>query len=328
MKRISSGTVTVCVVAIVVGLVAAFVVKQVLAPKPMPVVEKPKEPTMPVVVAIKNIPASGVIKPGDVRVVQIPTNRTVKEGTLRIAAVAENRIIKEAIKAGQSVREDMLYAIGETLPGLEARIPAGMRAMPIHVDEQSVIAKMVNIGSRVDVAMTVEGDHPDLGEMATKTLLHNVEVIGVDKPTATARRTTSGGSSPATITVAVSPADANLLITAEGTGKLKLSLCGTQESLEHPVSIGGEANMITRRDLLGLAPLAPAPPAPQPYTIERFEGGSMKVITLSQSRVEEAKRATVNSKKFGDSLPVSTENSGVQVNEFTPADPFDIEGAQ
>lgn len=45
MKRISSGTVTVCVMAIVVGLVAAFVVKQVLAPKPQPVVEVPKEPT-------------------------------------------------------------------------------------------------------------------------------------------------------------------------------------------------------------------------------------------------------------------------------------------
>ncbi|HTN75946.1 MAG TPA: Flp pilus assembly protein CpaB, partial [Pirellulaceae bacterium] len=187
MRRISSGTVTVCVMAIVVGLVAAFVVKQVMAPKPQPVVEAPKEPTIPVVVAIKNLPENHVVRPGDVRVVQIPVSRKPKEATLRLAAIAENRIVKEAVKAGQTMRDDMLYAIGETLPGLESRIPAGMRALPIHVDEQSVVAKMVNLNSRVDVALTVEGTHPDLGEMATKTLLHNVEVIGVDRTSATRR---------------------------------------------------------------------------------------------------------------------------------------------
>lgn len=250
-----------------------------------------------------------MIKRGDVRVVQVPVSRQPKLPALKLGQIAENRIIKQDVKAGQSIREDMLYGIGETLPGLEARIPAGMRAMPIHVDEQSVIAKMVNIGSRVDVALTVTGTHPDLGEMATKTLLYNVEVIGVDKPTS---RRIGTASSTATITVAVAPSDANMLITAEGSGTLNLSLCSQKDAGEVPVSIGGEDNLITRRDLLGLSPIPPAPPAPKPFTIERWEGGAVKILTISPDRVEEGRQSTVNSKKFNPDVPVKTDASGVR----------------
>ena len=147
MKRISSGTVTVFVLAIVVGLVAAFVVKQAMQPKPQAIAAAPpKAPTIPMVVAARNLPEHAVIRRGDVRVVQVPV-KAKREGALRMAQVAEGRIIKEAVKAGTPVIEDNLYGIGETLPGLESRIPVGMRAMPINVDEQSVVAKMVSIGS-------------------------------------------------------------------------------------------------------------------------------------------------------------------------------------
>ena len=290
MKRISSGTVTVCVLAIVVGLVSAFVVKQFFAPKPQPVVEKPKEPTISVVVAAKNLTEHQVIRRGDVRVIQISAKRKPKVPALKNPVVAENRIIKQNLKAGQPLSEEMLYGIGETLPGLVDRIPPGMRALPIHVDEQSVVAKMVNVGSKVDVALTVEGSHPDLGELATKTLLHSVEVIGVEKPSTTRRATTPN---KATITVAVTPADANRIINAEGSGTLDLTLCSTSD--EVPVSVGDEDHKITRRDLLGLSVITP----PKPFTIEKWEGGSVRILKISPEQVEEAERTTAASKKFG-----------------------------
>jgi pilus assembly protein CpaB len=293
VKRISSGTVTVCVLAIVVGLVSAFVIKQVFTPKPQPVAEKPKVPTVPVVVAARNLVEHQVIRRGDVRIIQVPVQRK-PEGSFRMTAVAENRIIKQALKAGQPLSEDMLYGIGETLPGLADRIPPGYRALPIHVDEQSVVAKMVNIGSRVDVALTVEGSHPELGELATKTLLHNVEVIGVEKPSSS-RRSTSLNTT-ATITVAVTPADANRIINAEGFGTLDLTLCSP--SNEVAVSIGDEDHKVTKKDLLGLPEIPAPPPAPKPFTIEKWEGGSVRILKISPEQVEEAQRSTTASKKF------------------------------
>jgi Flp pilus assembly protein CpaB len=168
-----------------------------------------------------------------------------------------------------------------------------MRALPIHVDEQSVVAKMVNIGSRVDVALTVEGKHPDLGELATKTLLHSVEVIGVEKPS-TNRRTT--GPNTATITVAVTPADANRIINAEGTGTLDLTLCSPNNEVQ--VSTGDEDHKITRKELLGLRDIPAPPPPPKPFTIEKWEGGNVRILKISPEQVEEAQRATAVTKKF------------------------------
>jgi pilus assembly protein CpaB len=295
VKRISSGTVTVFVLAIVVGLVAAFVVKQALQPKPQPVAEAPKEPTIPVVVATRNLVENQVVRRTDVRVVNIPAKKK-REGTMRNAAVAVGRIVKDNIRAGTALFENNLHGIGETLPGLESRIPVGMRAMPINVDEQSIVAKMVNIGSKVDIALTVEGSHPDLGEIATKTLLHNVEVIAVEKPKAASRGTAA--TQQATITVAVAPADANMLINAEGTGKLDLTLCSPATGEDVPVSTGDSDYKITKRDILGLSPLPPPPAPVKPFTIEKWEGGAMKQMVISQDRVEEGLRGTAASKKF------------------------------
>jgi Flp pilus assembly protein CpaB len=288
--------------AIVVGLVAAFVVKQAMKPKPVPVVEKPKEKTIPVVVAARNLPEHAVVRAADVRVIQVPV-KARKEGTLPLTQRAIGRIVKEPVKAGLAVLEDNLYGIGETLPGLESRIPVGMRAMPIHVDEQSVVAKMVSIGSHVDVAWTVEGSHPDIGGSATKTLLHNVEVIAVEKPSTKAR--TTNVNQQATITVAVSPEHANLLINAEGTGKLDLTLCSPEENGETKVSVGGEDNRVTREQMLGLTPIPPAPPAPKPVIIEHWEGGAVKTQTVTAAQQIEAERSTAASKKFNPEVPVT-----------------------
>ncbi len=314
MKRISSGTVTVCVLAIVVGLVAAFVVKIAMQPK-VEVAEKvepPKIPTTTVVVLAKNVTEHQVITRADLRVVTIPIERK-RDGTLRLAEQAIGRISREAIKAGQLLYDENLYGIGQTLPGLESRIPVGMRAMPIQVDQQSIIAKMVKIGSRVDIALTVTGTHPDLGEMATKTLLHSVEVIAVEADNSSRR---GGNTSSATITVAVPPADANMLITAEGTGTLNMTLVGEADHGTTPVSIGGDANRITRRELLGLSPI---PPAPKPFVVERWQGGQVNLLRISPDLIEEGIRSTAASKKFNPnpSVPVSTESSGV--NRPAPA---------
>jgi hypothetical protein len=58
--------------------------------------------------------------------------------------------------------------------------------------------------------------------------------------------------------------------------------------------------------MLGLTPIPPAPAPAKPVTIEKWEGGNVKIITVSPAQQAEAERSTAASKKFNPEIPVST----------------------
>ncbi|MCO6458857.1 MAG: Flp pilus assembly protein CpaB [Pirellulaceae bacterium] len=280
MKRISPGTVTVVVLALVCGLVAAYVVRQSLTPQPEVAQPQPEEPTVAIVVARNNLPVNTLITADDLQTLRVPVSKQPPDDAMRRAEVAVGRIVKSTIKAGQVMREEYLLGIGETLPGLAERIPAGHRALTIKVDHPAV-DEAIEAGSLVDIAMSVEGDHPDLGELATRTLLRAVPVVNVARPDARRGNHNSGNIA---LTVAVTPRDANKLITAEQTGMLTVTMCSVQDG-DQPL-VEDDADAITRRELLGLRelPEPPAPPAPtpppQPFKVEQFRGIRREVLEL------------------------------------------------
>jgi Flp pilus assembly protein CpaB len=169
VRRISPGTVTVGVLAIVLGLVAAYVARRSMEQKP------PARDTVPVVVARVNLNANTRIRAEDLQVANVPRARS-PEKALRTAAVAAGRVTKETIQAGQPVLEAQLWGIGES-PALSERIPAGYRALTVNVVSPG--SGLVRRDSLVDVALTVEGDLPTVGGLATKTLLSQVKVMEV-----------------------------------------------------------------------------------------------------------------------------------------------------
>ena len=111
MKRISPATVTFGVMAIVLGLVAAYVVRQALH-KPPVVAKPPAPPPAPelisVVAALNVIPKHTRLTSRDVFVTQVPKGTKLPEGAFRGVNLVEGRITKEAIAAGKALREDML----------------------------------------------------------------------------------------------------------------------------------------------------------------------------------------------------------------------------
>ena len=83
--------------------------------------------------------------------------------------------------------------------------------------------------------MTVEGTHPDLGEVTTRTLMKKVLIVdsaATGPIVRNARRPADATSS--LITVAVLPADANRLIVAQKTGVLQATLVSSSD-LEAPI---------------------------------------------------------------------------------------------
>ena len=287
MKRISPATVTFGVMAIVLGLIAVYVVRQAMT-KP-PVVEKPVPPPpapemVPVVFTLNVVPKHTRLTSRDVFLGQVPKGTKLPPGAFRGINLVEGRITKEAIGPGKALHEDLLLSIGESLPDLSERLPAGHRAVTITVQGADTGGKRLAEGDHIDIAITVEGTHPDLGEVTTRTLMNNVLVVDASATGPTirnSRRPTDANSS--LITVAVLPAEANKLIVAQRTGVLQATLVSAADiaAIEPAAD-----HAVNRRQLLGLREM------PKRFTVEKWSGTEVKILEMSDDRVRESREVS------------------------------------
>jgi pilus assembly protein CpaB len=295
--------------AIVLGLVAAYIVRQSLekpivaaaAPPPLAPRPAPAKPDLVQVVFAKgNLPKHARITADDVFVSFVGKETKAAVGTFRGSALAEGRITNQAIRAGQALREEYLLGIGEGLPDLAERLPPGHRAVTIQVQGADTGGKRLEEGDYIDLALIVEGTHPDLGELLTRTLLRSVLVVDANANRPLVRQPAKPADEPpATITVAVQPADANKLIVAERTGTLVATLVSMKD-----VAAGAsppEDDTITRRELLGLKEV---PPPPRRFTVEKWTGGTLRVIEMSGDRVRESRDVSAGSRETTIQAPV------------------------
>lgn len=290
MRRISPATVTFGVMAIVLGLVAAYIVRQSLqkppvAAKPAPPPPAPEE-KVAVVYALYNIPKHSRVRLADLSVSFVPKDSKLVQGTLRYSSAAEGRITKEAIRAGQAVRNEHLLGIGEALPDLADRLPEGHRAVTIVVQGSETGGKRLAEGDYVDLAMTVEGTHPDLGEVLTRTIMRNVLVVdaAAGQPLVReTRRSSPPANLDSIITVAVPPGDTNKLIVAQRTGTLHATLVSAKDVAAVAEPPADDA--VSRRELLGLKEIV----QPKKFTVEKWTGSKMEVIEMSDDRVQESR---------------------------------------
>jgi pilus assembly protein CpaB len=305
--------------AIVLGLVAAYVVRQALA-KP-PVVEKPVPPPpapemVPVVFTLNVVPKHTRLTSRDVFLGQVPKGTKLPPGAFRGINLVEGRITKEAIGPGKALHEALLLGIDETLPDLSERLPAGHRAVTISVQGADTGGKKLAEGDHIDIAITVEGTHPDLGEVTTRTLMKNVLVVDAAATgpiIRNSRRPTDANST--LITVAVPPSDANKLIVAQRTGMLQATLVSAADiAADQPV----EDHAVNRRQLLGLKEM------PKRFTVEKWTGTEVKILEMSDERVRESREVSTGRRTVPVATPAGPKGeaghettSGVKEPSFT-----------
>jgi pilus assembly protein CpaB len=303
VKRISPATVTFAVMAIVLGLVAAYVVRQALEKPPVAQAPQPTpDPGVKVVFAAVNIPKNTRITDNDVYVSYVAKDTKAAKGTMRSPQIAVGRIVKQTIKAGQAVRDEYLLGIGESLPDLSERLPEGTRAVTIEVVGSETGGKRLEEGDHVDISLTVEGTHPDLGEVTTKTLLQDVLIVDAmeSRPRQRGARRSTAQPDANDLTVAVSPEDANKLIVAQRTGTLSVAL----RSAKDVAKTDDTQHEINRRELLGLREI-PAPKPAKRFTIEKYSGGRLQVLEFDGERIRESRQGPTG-KRFQDEEETQT----------------------
>lgn len=141
------------------------------------------------------------------------------------------RVTIVPVVAGQTILEQFLAARGAG-SGLQALVPAGMRAITLDVNESSGLAGMLIPGCRVDlVATAMSPESPD--KSLSRTIVQNVQVVAVGQRLSGPKPENERESATSrTVTLLVSPHDAQTIDLAVTSARLRLVLRGSGDNSE------------------------------------------------------------------------------------------------
>ena len=205
------------VAAVLCGLGAMYgTTKLISKGKTDPVVEM-----QDVLVSARDLKVEEMIKPEVVKVVRM-AKTAVPAGAFSSSKDVEDRWAQVGILEGEPIIDRKLAARG-TPPGLVARIPRGMRAFAIEVNEQSGVSGFILPDHRVDVVQIEPGSN---GQPEADTVLQDVLVLASGQ---VFTRPDDRSIQSRTVTVAVTPEQVDTLVSARSRGTLTLALRGLND---------------------------------------------------------------------------------------------------
>jgi pilus assembly protein CpaB len=224
------------IIALLMGGVALFLTMNFLNQKKEAQVDTgPKRPV--VVIAKRNVEAGDVLTEDDLTLGEISSD-AVPETVFKSPSELIGRVPVVPLIQGQAIVATLLAPKGMG-PGLQATVPIGMRAMTIEINEFTGLAGYINPGCHVDMLQTMRNDKT--GESVARTIVQNVKVTAVG-----VRHQDGQDSGGRSITVLVTPQQAELLQLATSTGRPYLSLrSGNDLSLV-------ETRGVTSTELIGI----------------------------------------------------------------------------
>lgn len=255
-----------------------------------------------VVVATKALDIGSTVRAEDLKLQKVPTSAFPKGAFSKVEDVVD-RPVMSSILIEEPVVDGRLAQRGSGA-GLAPMIPVGMRAVTVRVNDVVGVAGFVLPGMRVDVLIT--GDPPGTSQRITRTVLQNILVLSAGK-TIQSDATGKPVDAPS-VTVLVSPAQAEVLTLAGNTGRIQLVLRnGGDQNIEKTAGTnltflyGGKfkpdgsytdqsnADMPDEKPrprprpqpVVAMAPPPAPPPAPVVEQIVTIRGTDRKVETVS-----------------------------------------------
>jgi pilus assembly protein CpaB len=199
--------------AVFVGLVATFGIHKYITVK----TRVPTVATASVAVASKDVPPGTSITPEMVKVATWPKELIPPHSAASLGQV-QGRVAIMPIANGEPILNRKLAPVG-TAAGLSGLLDPSKRALTVRVDDVIGVAGFINPGNRVDVLMDMKmGDK----EHYSKTILQNILVLTVGQISEQ-----KGDSKPVvvnTVTMELSPEQAEILNLASNEGKIRLTL--------------------------------------------------------------------------------------------------------
>lgn len=248
--------------------------------------QKPEIGIRPVVVASVDLVVGTTLGVDQLQVRQWPED-LVPEGSFQEVKGLEGRVIQTNVTAGEAILVSKLAAEGSA-GGVPSLIPPGMRAMTVAVNVVSGVGGFILPNTRVDVLVTVSAS-TQKEQTTTKMVLQNVTVLAVDQ---TYKKEDDDPVTVKSVTLLVSPEEAEKLALASNEGKLQLTLRSTADSDLHKsagIRLGQLINgqevkprEAPRPRVKRPEPAPPPPPAPAPKVEEPSSTRVIEVIRATQ----------------------------------------------
>lgn len=267
----------VLVFATIVGLIASFLVYQVV--RQMALAGRP-EGTEPVVVAAVNMTMAESVTSQHVKLVQWPKN-AIPTGAVRNLGNAEGRVVRSAIMAGEPLLESRLApelaGKGGVMPML---VPEGQRGVSIKVDEAIRESGFILPNSRVDVlvSMTKPGS---TNERIAKVILQDVPILAAGQ---TVEMRDNKPITVTTVTLALTPEQTERLAVAQSEGRITLATRNLRDNEVVRTAGATQATLLSDVRTAAVAPAAapvarkPVPVAAAPLPPPAPEGHTVAVV--------------------------------------------------
>jgi pilus assembly protein CpaB len=290
MRSSSPGIIFLGILAVLFGLIGAHGAKkylqdqQVAAPPATPVAET----TVTVPLAIRDLPEGRTIALGDFTTVRL-TEEQIRDMNLPTSFMTKSsqilgRTLRTSVLKSQAFQPETFFPDGIG-PNVASRLGPGERAVSVPFDDSASQAGLVTPGATVDVLFRTIADTEQLLPEATMTLLEAVKVLAVDRETEEGATpvTERGRSAQRTVTLAVTPLQAQALKVVEDRGTLTLVLRGMEGRQlvgvpePEPLPVRGEQATDDVEDLLSRAEENARPAAEGNLT-----GNDLAPMTLAQ----------------------------------------------
>ncbi len=219
------------VLAVVLGLTAALLVRSAMSHRGSAPVTASNLVT--VVVAKQDSDPGHALTIEDVGTAKVPAevapSQVFSDPMQLVGRVAVTPLVR-----GQTILETLLAPNG-TGSGLQSLIPTGYRAVTLEVTEFSGVAGMLEPGCKVDVVSVMQ-DTAKKGSIA-RTVLQDIKVSAVGRQIAPAHPQPGQPMPPPSnsITLLVTPKQAQTLQLATNTGRPWLVLRATKDGVELPL---------------------------------------------------------------------------------------------
>ncbi|MEO0530734.1 MAG: Flp pilus assembly protein CpaB [Planctomycetota bacterium] len=178
--------------------------------------------TTPIYVALHNINLGDPIDASMVSLEEWPTDKAPK-GSITSLEDLEGRRPRTTIVTGTPILEAHLLAMGETADPV-ANIPDGFRLSTISVNAEKSAAGLLSPGDRVDVQLFMAANARNGVAVATaRVILQNIRVFAVEQAVQRTAEGEDGKAIPKTVSLLVTPEQAQKLNLAQNLGELSLS---------------------------------------------------------------------------------------------------------
>ena len=207
-----------------------------------------------VVVATRDLGIGAAIEATDLKVQPWPANR-IPDGSFQQIDDVISRVTVSQVLVNEPIVDRRLAVPGSGV-GLAPKVPEGMRAMAVRVDDVNGVAGFVLPEARVDVLLTGSPrGRAELGQI-TRTILSNIRVIAAGEhlaPDASGRP-----QRVPVVTLLLTPRQAEMLTLASSQGRIQLILRNSMD----PEQL--ETKGVREQELFVVAPRRRVVPIPSP----------------------------------------------------------------